>query len=53
MELEKANHVITAVMAMLNDLVQQGVIGFAKVDILLPVIVNIVFKNETIEVPPE
>ena len=39
MNLIEVNHVITNVMEMLTDLVNQEVIGWAKVDILLPVIV--------------
>ncbi len=50
MTLEQANHVITAVVNMLNDLVTQGVIGHAQKDVLIPVMVKIVLKNESVTV---
>lgn len=49
MELEKVNHIITEVMTMLDGLVDAGVIGIELRKELAPVIIQIVFKNSTIE----
>lgn len=53
MDLEKANHKITAVIGMLNTLRTAGVINYDQLNILLPAIISIVFKNETIETGAE
>jgi len=50
MELSKVNHVITEVMSMLDELRTEEVINYDQVNILLPVIVSIALKNETIKI---
>jgi len=50
MELVKVNHVITEVVLMLNGLRTAEVINYEQVNILLPEIVNIALKNETIKI---
>jgi len=50
MELLKVNHVITEVKLMLNRLVDDEVIEGIEAKNLLPVIVSIVLKNETIKI---
>jgi len=45
MELSKVNHVITAIVSMLNGLREAGVINYDQVNILLPVIVILIIKS--------
>ena len=53
MKLSKVNHIITAVMLMLEELRSSGVINYDQVNILLPTMVSIVLKNETVTVESE
>ena len=48
MELSRVNHVITAIIGMLTDLVDQGVIGHAQKDVLLPLLVLHAIRNDSI-----
>lgn len=50
MELLKVNHVITAVRAMLDNLVTQGIIDDQDRRNLLPMVTLQVIKNESIDV---
>ena len=53
MELSKLNHVTTKIMEMLTTLRTTGVINYDQVNILLPVIVSIALKNETVQIEVE
>jgi len=50
MELSKVNHVITAIVSMLNGLREAGVINYDQVNILLPVIVLHAIRNDNIDI---
>ncbi len=50
MELIKVNHIITEVRAMLDNLVDEGTIGVADRQNLLPMIVKHAIRNDSIDI---
>ncbi len=50
MELIKVNHVITSIKAMLQNLVDTDIISGQDMTNLLPVVLQIVLKNESVDV---